>query len=726
MTRSFNNYIKNFFEDIQSLKIAIIYLFIAGFWIILSDAILVQLVGYDLTEVVQFQIFKGLFFVVTTAVILYFMVKKYYSKLKAANKELLVNEERYKTFLMSSSEGIYRLEIFRSISNSYKADRIANLIYENSYLAECNDTFAKMYGYENKSELINFSLEKLWRNQKENNLKFLKNFVASEYKISDYETSVMAPDGARKYFLHNLNGIFEGKNIKRIWGVQTDITNLKKTEAALAQSEELYRTVVQNLSEALLITDINDKLLFANKGAVEMFGYDVNELVGNYGYKILLEPDSWHLILEKNKVRFEDRSDIYEVEMKRKDGEKIGVSIHGSPYRDSNGKIIGTIGVITDITERKLARKALEESERNYRSVVNNIREVIYQTDDKGSISFLNPYWSEITGYNTSECLNKSLTDFIMPEDAKKIIDNFIDIVYHGKKFFRVEARCLTKNRSTRWVEVNAKLSFDESGKINGTSGIISDIHDRKLAEEELIKAKEKAEESNKLKSNFLAQISHEVRTPLNIILSYTSIIKDELGCKITPALEEVFQSVENGGKRLLRTIDLILNMSAVQAGSYKVNISKIDISVLLKSLVDEYKNIVNQKNLTLKFNLIDDPCIVLGDEYTLSQAFHNIVDNAIKFTEKGEIKVSLSRIYDGRIEVEISDTGIGISPSYLPRLFEPFSQEENGYSRKYEGNGLGLALTKKYIELNKALISVESIKGKGTTFKVYLNKAEN
>ncbi len=501
-------------------------------------------------------------------------------------------------------------------------------------------------------------------------------------------------------------------------GTAIDITDRKLAEDALKESEELYKGVGESWTEGLMITDIDDKILFTNKRMSEIIGYSFEEMVGKQGFKIFFDAEQWKTILNKNKKRFENISDIYEIEMKRKDGKKIWVSISGFPYRNSSGKIIGTIGAINDISLSKLAEKAIEESEEKYRSVVENIREVIFKTDDTGTFTFLSPFWSEVTGYEPDKCLGESLFDFIHPDDKKKSTDEFISIIYRKKDYCRFECKAKVKNGSYRWMEINARIMIDRESNILGTYGTFNDVHERRLAEEELIKAKDRAEESDRLKSIFLAQISHEIRTPLNIILGYNSLIKERLKQESGPEMDNEFQIIENSGKRLLRTIDLILNMSLVQTGSFEIIKEKIDLEKLIGSLFKEFKAIAENKTIGLDFDVKGNNHFISGDKYTLTQAFQNLIDNAIKFTVEGKVQIILYE-NENDIIVNVTDTGIGISKDFLPRLFEPFSQEEEGYSRRYEGNGLGLALTKKYIELNEAAIDVKSTKGKGTIFSV-------
>jgi signal transduction histidine kinase/ligand-binding sensor domain-containing protein len=238
-------------------------------------------------------------------------------------------------------------------------------------------------------------------------------------------------------------------------------------------------------------------------------------------------------------------------------------------------------------------------------------------------------------------------------------------------------------------------------------------------SERELLVAKEKAERSDALKSEFLAQMSHEIRTPVNSILNFSNLLKNEMIDKINNELKEGFSIIESGGRRLIRTIDSILNMSQIQTDSFEVFPTELDLNEILDNLIREFRNVADQKKIALKFLNEESIGKIKGDEYTITQLFANLIDNAIKYTNEGSITIEIKKDSDEFIVVNVTDTGVGISEEFQANLFQPFSQEETGYTRKFEGNGLGLALVKKYCELNNAKIFFSSKKGKGTTFTV-------
>ncbi|MBI9072880.1 MAG: HAMP domain-containing histidine kinase [Melioribacteraceae bacterium] len=244
-------------------------------------------------------------------------------------------------------------------------------------------------------------------------------------------------------------------------------------------------------------------------------------------------------------------------------------------------------------------------------------------------------------------------------------------------------------------------------------------------AERKLKDAKELAEKSDKLKTEFLAQMSHEIRTPINSIVSFTQLIREQLEDKSDEDLQTAFNSIENSSNRVIRTGDLILNMSKIQTGTHEYNpINLCLCKDVFHEFETQYRRLADQKKIDFEIVCSTKNSEVFADQYSLIQIFINILDNAFKYTEKGLIKIDFEDSDNGSISVKISDSGIGIDEQFLPNLFSPFIQEEQGYSRKYEGNGLGLALVKKYCDLNNAQINVTSKKGEGSVFEVLLNKA--
>lgn len=303
--------------------------------------------------------------------------------------------------------------------------------------------------------------------------------------------------------------------------------------------------------------------------------------------------------------------------------------------------------------------------------------------------------------------------------------------------FFKTRTRNLEKQKSnlekivkerTYELEKQQAIVKEQAERIQLTNLELEQLNmelEKRVIERtaELEKAKIKAEKADEIKSEFLAQMSHEIRSPINVVLSFSSLIKSELEDKIDPDLKEGFKSISNAGKRIIRTVDLLLNMSEIQTQTYEYIPEPLDIeNDILNQLLPEYLLSAKEKSLSIDFKNHALNRSVIGDNYTLEQIFANLIDNAIKYTNSGGISISLGNDDTGKLTCSITDTGIGMGEDFFPRLFVPFSQEEQGYTRKYEGNGLGLALVKKYCDLNSIEINVASKKGRGTTFTLKFN----
>ncbi|MBI5730427.1 MAG: GAF domain-containing sensor histidine kinase [Ignavibacteriales bacterium] len=240
---------------------------------------------------------------------------------------------------------------------------------------------------------------------------------------------------------------------------------------------------------------------------------------------------------------------------------------------------------------------------------------------------------------------------------------------------------------------------------------------------EELKIAKQEAEKFAMLRTHFLAQMSHEIRTPLNIILGGMELLKLNLNSHQSEELSELFQMLESGSSRIIRTIDEIIEMSKIRAGDYELQVEPIKLEEeILQPVIENFKESAAKKEIKLQLEKTTDQNNITCDRFMVNQIFTEIIDNAIKFTKQGTVLIKQFINEEGNLTVSIKDTGIGISQEYLKQIFEPFTQEQTGYTRTYEGNGLALALAKKYAELNNLSIEVQSEKNVGSEFKIIFN----
>ncbi|MDF1612266.1 sensor histidine kinase [Stygiobacter electus] len=248
---------------------------------------------------------------------------------------------------------------------------------------------------------------------------------------------------------------------------------------------------------------------------------------------------------------------------------------------------------------------------------------------------------------------------------------------------------------------------------------LTSEIKERKKSQADLQVALEKSELSDRLKTEFLAQMSHEIRTPINVLVNCAQSIKEELDIPVGSDLSIYIDELEIGSRRLIRTIESILYMSQLQIGAYNPTFTNVELKEILTEKVKELEQSAQDKGLQIKLNIQATDYTIIADKFSIEQIFQHLIENAINFTFQGYIEITLSKDDQQKIFFSISDTGIGISKDFLPKLFLPFTQEDQGYTRKFEGNGLGLALVKEYCKINNCKIEVSSLKGNGTTFKI-------
>ncbi len=362
------------------------------------------------------------------------------------------------------------------------------------------------------------------------------------------------------------------------------------------------------------------------------------------------------------------------------------------------------------------AKRELKISEQKYRSVYENSELGIFRITLDGKLLMANYAFIKMLGYESFESIINLFKDaqaFIRPLDRADILKQITE----NKKIVGFETKIRKPDKNECFIRLNAIL-IDEPGSEKFIEGFTEDITSKSLTEIALRNARAEAEKSDELKSEFLAQVSHEIRTPINSILSFLGLIKEDLEGKLSSDLSNSINIIDNAGKRIVRTIDLILNMSQLQTGTFQTNFKLFNLSKeILETISLEYSILAQVRNLNFEYINNSDEPLVYADRYTTSQIFDNLLNNSIKFTNAGFIRIILERTDSGTLRVTIADSGIGISNEYLPHLFTPFTQEEQGYTRKYDGNGLGLALAKKYCELNDINITVESTKGKGTVF---------
>lgn len=510
---------------------------------------------------------------------------------------------------------------------------------------------------------------------------------------------------------------------EKVYGAARDISDRKKYETEIFElSERLqhYLATSQTITYALQIKKDESFPFWVSENITRILGYEISEALENNWWINNIYPDDKNKIEEnitEMKLK-ETESLIQEYRFFKKDKNIVWIRDELRLIRDKNGVPYEIVGTWTDISKRKKVEEELIKSEEKYRKFFEEDLSGIYLSTPEGELLDCNPAFVTTFGFkNKEEALNTNTKDLFADPGHRK---NFISLLNERKAIVYYEQKYLKRNREEIYVIENAIGIFGTNGELKKIQGYLFDITEIKNLQNELLNAKEAAERADYLKTEFLAQMSHEIRTPINAILNAANLIKEETYGYMNNEAKDFFPVIDSASKRIIRTIDSILNMSELQIGSYAPHYKRIDVEKeIIEKLYFEFKSLTISKGFRFDVICETEDVLIVADAYSMEQIFTNLIDNAIKYTEKGSIEIRIYRNHLYKLCVDITDTGIGISKEFLPMLFEPFRQEQQGYTRRFEGNGLGLALVKNYCKINNAEISVQSEKGFGTTFTV-------
>ncbi len=489
-----------------------------------------------------------------------------------------------------------------------------------------------------------------------------------------------------------------------------------------AQTEEMLliqQTSIEQTPESIIVTDADGRIVYVNPGFTRITNYEFDEVRGK-------NPRIWQSG-QHSKAFYKNLWDTIksghtwrgEFLNKRKGGELYWESASISPVKDHKGDIVRFVAVKEDITERKQAQEALTESEEKFRTLFEESIDAIYIRDDTGKLLDFNFAFMQLLGYNYEELIKMSMADlFIKKADWEKLVKT-IRAKHYVDGFS-------TRLRKKSGEEIHAELTAIRRQSTQGyiIQGIIRDVTESVRRQEELEAAMIKAQVADRVKTLFLANMSHEIRTPLNSLLGFSEVVEYETKPMASKELNRVFDSIHQSGNRIINTIHEILDISTIEAGGFELHPQDIHLKTVVEQIVNELGTKAEKKGLYLNYETPLRNDLVYVDEYAIQHAVMNLVDNAIKYTIKGGVTVKMRNMNKNLI-LTISDTGIGMSKDYQQQMWNMFSQESTGYTKKYQGVGLGLALVKRYCSLNNVDIDVFSKKGVGSTFTLTFKRAQ-
>lgn len=491
-----------------------------------------------------------------------------------------------------------------------------------------------------------------------------------------------------------------------------DSSEKARENQILENERKRLRTLIETIPDLVWLKDPDGIYLLCNPKFERFFGVKESEIIGKSDFDYVPE-ELAQFFRQKDKEAMESNKPLSNTEWVTyaDDGHRELVETIKTPMYGSDGKIIGILGIARDITAHYLA----ENDSRKFMLGINNSSDAIFITDINGTIEFINPAFEKIYGFPGSEVLGKTprilKSGLIPPEIYKQVWDTLLA----GKP---VKGEIKNKTKDGRIIDIEASNNpiLDEKGNILGFLSINRDITERKKAESELILAKEKAEESDRLKSAFLNNISHEIRTPMNAITGFSALLTIPENTFEEQSM--YIESIQKNSDHLLSIINDIIDISGIEAKATNTRISKVNLNSKIDKLCKQHLHAASEKNICLfyKTALTTEKADIMTDPSKFVRVFSNLISNAIKFTLKGQVTFGYE-LKGSFIEFFVSDTGIGIPVELHSKIFENFYQVEKSLNRQFEGTGLGLPICKAFIEHLGGKIWLESEPGRGSTF---------
>jgi PAS domain S-box-containing protein len=494
----------------------------------------------------------------------------------------------------------------------------------------------------------------------------------------------------------------------RVIGAIGILRDMRELDKARAYAESL----IKNAPDPVFVSDLEGKILQANDAVSELLGFRPAELIEQSLSRFISPEETREFTAALREVVAKGVTRDARLNPRSARGEVIPTTLNASALRDPDGRVIGAIGILRDMRELDKARAYAE-------SLIKNAPDPVFVSDLEGKILQANDAVSQLLGFRPDELIEQSLSKFISPEETREFTAALREVVAKGvTRNARLNPR--SASGETIPTTLNASALRDPDGRvIIGAIGILRDMR-------ELDKAREAAEIANRAKSQFLANMSHELRTPLNAIILYTDLLRDEAADRGLDDFLPDLKKIHGAAKHLLALINDVLDLAKIESGKLELLLETFDVPAMIRDVVTTIQPLTQKNANSLKVSCPDDLGGMHADLTKVRQSLFNLLSNACKFTEGGTVSLDVAREGGeaGWVTFRVTDTGIGMTPEHVAKLFQPFSQVDPSTTRRFGGTGLGLAITRRFCEAMGGDISVESQPGVGSTFTIRLPAA--
>ena len=557
-------------------------------------------------------------------------------------------------------------------------------------------------------------------------------------KDAVYEFRLRKPDGTILWVRTKGSAYSQEDGHVGAFGTTSDITDRKRAEILLQQSEEKYHGLVDICPDSILVSDLTGKTSFVSKQTWKLLDVPEDvELTGESTFDYLIEADRPRLAANLAELLQVDRRGYTEYTVLRPDGNTVPVELSSALIRDPQGRPVACMAMVRDISERKRAEEALSKNEAMLSGILNSIPLSIFWKDRDSVYLGCNETFAKSAGCHAKDVLGKSDFEFSWSrEDSEAYRANDREVMASALARMHVIERQHRSDGTCIWLDTTKLPLLDVEGKVCGVVGVYDDITVRKQMEDELRRAKDAAEAANRAKSEFLANMSHEIRTPMTAILGFADMLQDSvmccdecpkaIDCPRRGAGREWVGTIRRNGEHLINVIGDILDLSKIEADKIQIELAPCSPVQLAAEVVSLMRPQAAAKQLKLKVELAASlPETVLTDPLRLRQVLVNLLGNAIKFTDQGEVRLVVRLTEESgspRLRFDVIDTGIGMNEEQLKSLFQPFTQVDSSSTRKFGGSGLGLCISKHLAEAMGGSVEVRSIAGRGSVFSVSID----
>jgi PAS domain S-box-containing protein len=505
-----------------------------------------------------------------------------------------------------------------------------------------------------------------------------------------------------------------------------------EVDKKVKESEVWFRATLESISDAVIATDLDSNIKFMNKVAVKLTGYSIEESRGKQLDTIYAtSPD---FTTEGMVYLLSEKTDDYQKSLMNnkilysKNGSRIIIEENTASINEGVEKILGKVITFRDITNIRESQLFALTAKDFYLNILENFPVFIWRTNKNGQFNYFNTSWLEFSGKSIEDEIYDGWLSNIHHEDRNYFVDKFREAVQKREKL-EIEIRVLNKHKDYCWLICFIHPITDLKESFDGFIGICIDITNRKVLEDELRESKIISDSANRAKSTFIANMSHEIRTPLNGIMGLTDLLLDT---KIDEEQLDFLEMVKQSSHTLLGLLNNLLDFSKIEDNKERVEERTFYLNQITNEIVRPYQIESKRRGVQIITHIHENiPNELYGDSQKIQQILANLISNAFKFTEKGEIKLSIGRINAVDLELNrsnniilefvVSDTGIGIPESKHSIIFDSFTQVDSTATRKYSGSGLGLAIVKRLVEILNGKIWFASKVGEGTTFHVVL-----